>query len=766
MPHVIDIRHCAPDPVYSLGPDFSDVSPSGETLSFNNYFLERNGRPFIPVSGECHYSRLDPCRWEDALVKMRMGGINVVATYVFWNHVEAAEGEFDFTDRRDLRRFLRLCLKHGLYVILRVGPFCHGEVRNGGLPDWLYGKPFEVRTTDPAFLDHVRRLYSEIGKQVKGLCFREGGPVIGVQLDNEYMHASAPWEMTTGVTDEWVHPGHEGEAYILALRKIALASGLTPAFFTGTAWGGAAYSPRVLPLWGGYAYRPRLFYGGRREPHPATECYLYEDYHRDGAAFADDFAPAYPPSSRPYACCEMGGGMTCGYRYRFSLPFQSVDALANVKLGSGCNFIGYYMYHGGTNPLGRHGGYLNESQVPRLSYDYQAPLGEFGQLRPSYRRLKGLHQFLDSFGERLAPMETSLPAGAGEIDPSDTAGLRLAVRSDGVSGFLFVNNFQDHRAMPRRAGEGVRVQTLGGTYDFDLSIAPDENAILPFAFDMDGVPLRQANAQPLLRTVIGGRATYAFMVPEGMDGTFRFGEGVRLSGDAALPPGAWAHRFTASLGGRSVDVLVLDRETAGLAYRLRDGSLLFTDAAPLEDEAGGLRLETTSAENRLYTLPADLLAGRAERLGDEGCLGAYRVAAPAREIPVRATQTAPFRWTLALPEGALDGLRDARLQIDYRGDVGELFLGGTMISDNFCNGDTWEVGLLEHRDRLNAPMVLKLTPLREGSRVNVDSPMAARREQADALVAGLTSVRALAVHEIPLIDPPQAGFSQSRVEII
>ena len=98
-------------------------------------------------------------RWEDELIKMKMCGINMVATYVFWIHHEEEEGIFDFSGSRDIRRFVELCKRHGLYVILRVGPFDHGEVRNGGLPDWLYGKPFEVRKISEGFLDYTKRLY-------------------------------------------------------------------------------------------------------------------------------------------------------------------------------------------------------------------------------------------------------------------------------------------------------------------------------------------------------------------------------------------------------------------------------------------------------------------------------------------------------------------------------------------------------------------------------------------------------------------------------
>ncbi|MBQ7657253.1 MAG: beta-galactosidase [Clostridia bacterium] len=732
-------HHAAP--VYPLGEDFRGVSRNGDTISFNNYYMEKNGKPFFAVSGEFHYSRMDAARWEDEIIKMRMGGVNIVSTYLFWNHIEEQEGVFDFSGSRDLRRFVSLCGKHGLYVILRVGPFDHGEVRNGGLPDWLYGKPFEVRTTNAAFLAYVRRLYAQIGEQARGLFFQDGGPIIGVQLDNEYMHSSSPWEITTGISDEWVFRGDEGEQYILALREIALDCGLTPAFFTGTAWGGAAYSPRVMPLWGGYAYRPWIFYSHKGE-HPATEEYIYQDYHRDGVRCTDDFEPAYLPSERPYACCEMGAGMMCCYYYRFIYPYKSVDALANIKLGSGCNFIGYYMFHGGTNPIGKNGAFMNEAQVPKRSYDYQAALGEFGQARESYSRLKSIHFFTQSFGDRLAPLATLLPEGASQIDPTDLETLRFAVRTDGKRGFLFINNFQDHRVMTPKAHEEIDIETAEDAFRFDISITPDENAILPFNFDLDGILLRQASAQPVLRTVVQGRAVYVFMVPDGMDGAFRFEDGTRVDGKKDF--------FTVKKAGAEADVLVISRAQANRLFLLRDGSLIFTDAALLEDEQGGLRLETTSAENTLLTYPADLLEGKAERLVDQGFLGAYSVRAEAREIPVRVERPAPHRWTIQVPKNALDGLKDARLQINYRGDIGMLFLNNTMISDNFCNGDTWEIGIKEQQASLNQAMTLKIAPIREGATVNVESAMAARNEEVKALIAELESVRVQPVYEMTL----------------
>lgn len=113
----------------------------------------------------------------------------------------------------------------------------------------------------------------------------------------------------------------------------------------------------VLPLWGGYSYQPWIFYN-RTGEHPATPEYIYRDNHNDACPSAYNFEPAYAPESRPYACCEMMGGMMCSYNYRFRLDMRAVDALANIKLGSGCNLLGHYMYRGGTNPTGLRAPYI------------------------------------------------------------------------------------------------------------------------------------------------------------------------------------------------------------------------------------------------------------------------------------------------------------------------------------------------------------------------------------------------------------------------
>lgn len=747
--------------IYPLGDGFRGSSPAGEEISFTNYYMQKNGEPFFGISGELHFSRMSDTRWEDELIKMKMCGIHIVSTYLFWIHHEEEEGVFDFSGSRNLRRFVELCAKHDMYVILRIGPFDHGEVRNGGLPDWLYGKPFEVRKINDGFLFYTKRLYAQFATQVSGLFYQDGGPIIGVQIDNEYMHSSAPWEATTGISNEWVFGGDDGEAYMLRLKELAAECGLKPVFYTCTAWGGAAAPETMMPLWGGYAFRPWIFYSHKGE-HPATEEYIYQDFHNNGVKCTNDFQPGYPPEERPYACCEMGGGMMCSYYYRFQLPGKSVDAMANIKMASGCNFLGYYMFHGGSNPLGKHGAFLNESQVPKISYDYQAALGEFGQVRESYRRLKSIHYFAAKFAHKLCGLQTVLPEGASAVDPEDMETLRYAVRTDGRRGFLFVNNYQDHRQMPDRKGESITLRTERGNIRFTFDIWGDENAILPFGFDMDGIELVQATAQPVTETAPEGQQTYVFLIPDGMRSEFVFEWGVTINGERTnrfqCKKYALAELFTVEKEGIRRNVLAVSRRMADRMFVVSGERLVFTDGALLEDQAG-VRLETTKACTKIYAYPADALKeGHGAETAADGfhpaapMLGRYCVETQERQVPLTVEQVGSGRYTVAFPRNFLTGMKDALLQIDYVGDIGHAFIGGRMINDNFYNGATWEIGLKDFAEALSEDVLtIYITPMKKGAKVNVESGMAARIEEVEACIGELREIRLQPVYEAAIL---------------
>jgi hypothetical protein len=121
----------------------------GHTLTLDSRSLLRDGQSWIFISGEFHFARCPESEWRDELLKIKTGGVSMVATYIFWIHHEEIEGKWDWTGQRDLRKFLETCQNVGLNVLMRIGPWCHGEVRNGGFPDWLQkmgdDKVFELR---------------------------------------------------------------------------------------------------------------------------------------------------------------------------------------------------------------------------------------------------------------------------------------------------------------------------------------------------------------------------------------------------------------------------------------------------------------------------------------------------------------------------------------------------------------------------------------------------------------------------------------------
>ena len=206
-----------------------------QAISWDKYSLMFDGRRVCPVMGEVHYSRIPAAEWADEVRKMKEGGVTVIACYVFWNHIEETEGVFDWSGQRNLRQFLEVCQAEQLPVVLRVGPFCHGEARCGGIPDWMFAKGCKMRSEDPQFLKYVERLYRQIFTQVQGLQWKDGGPVIACQYDNEYRGSGS---------------------YLMRLKKISQEIGFDLPFYTRTGWPELS-SPvpfgEMIPLYGDYA---------------------------------------------------------------------------------------------------------------------------------------------------------------------------------------------------------------------------------------------------------------------------------------------------------------------------------------------------------------------------------------------------------------------------------------------------------------------------------------------------------------------------------
>ncbi|MFP4282411.1 MAG: beta-galactosidase [Opitutales bacterium] len=726
--------------------DLGGDSPSGERLDANSLFLERDGRPFFPVVGEFHYARYPREHWEESLRKLQAGGLTTVATYTFWNLHEREQGVYDFAGDLDLRHFVELAGEVGIEVIVRIGPFFHSEMRNGGMPDWLYGQPYEVRSNDAGYLEQVDRWYGALGQELRGLFHREGGPIIGVQLENEYQHSAAPWEITypgappdftvadlnravthvqISATDGQNPHQVYGETHMRTLRELSEKHGMIAPYYTATGWGNAVIAPLAsLPVGAGYPYP---FWAPAR-PSPL---FLYTDLRQ-----TPDYAPvSYDPARYPVLSAEIGPGIAVRYDRRPYYPEESLAPLMVRLLGSGANGIGYYMYHGGSTPV--YGRFMSEESLGHLkiNYDFQAPLGEYGQVRSHFHEVRLLHTFLAAFGEQLAPLGTVLPASQTALAREDLATLRFAARAADGRGFIFLHHFQDHVTPQPLEGVALEIEGEGGTLrlpsegDFDLSFG--SWAVLPVNLPVGKATLRTATVQPL--TVLdadGERPTYVFVGREGMAPELVFAAGtvvdagpgaevetvdagVRVSGSAEAP-------FAGELPGATV--LVLPASLATQAYPLADGRHLVLTDGLLLPSADGVELRSrgaTTAELQVYPATAALEAVTGASVegmdSTDPLFSRQRVRwAEDGDHGFAFEEIGPGKWQLTDEGRGLGDAHDVFLEIDYVGDYALGFQDGALVADHFYHAKTWEVGLRRFAPGLAADeaMIFRFFPLR------------------------------------------------------
>jgi hypothetical protein len=782
---------------FQMGTAGAGRTPDGRVLAINSRHLVLDGRPWFPVMGEFHYSRYPEQEWEDEILKMKAGGVQVIATYIFWLHHEEIEGRFDWSGRRDLRRFVTLCGRHGLRVWARIGPWSHGEARNGGLPDWLLAQG-PTRVNDPGYLEHVRTFYGEIGHQLRGLLWKDGGPVVGVQLENEY-HNRSP---------------QGGAAHITTLQQLALAAGLDVPVYTVTGWDNTVYPPRIVtPVFGGYPDEP---WSGSRDELPPDRQGVYQFAPIGGNTGilqgVTTPAPDVQLSSYPRFTAELGAGMQVTYHRRVVVAPEDVPPIAISALGSGVTLLGYYMYHGGINPDGKLTP-LQESQatrypndVPVKSYDFQAPLGAYGQPAPTYRKLKVIHQFLADFGAELATMPRVLP-GTVPTGLSDVTTLRVAGRTDGERGFIFINNFVRHHPMPDQPGVQVSVKFASGTVLIPrepVTVPSQSSFFWPVNLDLGGVRLRYATAQPLAKlsapeadywffvSIAGIAPEFAVVAPVDAVTTAHGAivsekGGVVVRSLSASTDVAWETRGS---HGRPVRVLLLSPEQAENTWKVTTAAgerMVLTDADVFA-EGDTLHFRSgTSASFTCATLPACDAAGSPwRRDGRDGVFARYRAAVPARAFTVKSEKlrdaavvgpvklgepaawrrtpvalapdeaafgSAAGRWRVTVPEKGGAGVHDVFLVVRYAGDVGRLSSGDRLLDDNFYNGTPWWIGVNELGLAAGEEVQLSVLPLRR------DAPIYLPKERWPdfghrAQIAEVLSVDAVPEYEVTLTVPP------------
>ncbi|GAA3602020.1 hypothetical protein GCM10022223_17220 [Kineosporia mesophila] len=745
------------DPV--TRPAMADVDPH-HRIGLSSRSLLRDGRPWIPVSGEIHYSRVPRERWRERLLLMRSGGIDVISTYLIWLHHEPRPGQARFDGNRDVAAFVSLCAELDLNVVLRLGPWVHGEVRNGGFPDWVQQEPVRHRTDDPAYLDLVRPWFARLGQELGHLC-GPGSPVVGLQLENEL----------------YTEPGH-----LLTLKAMARESGLSAPLWTATAWGGADLpADEVFPLWAGYG--DGFWVDAQDGWAPNFRAHFSFSHEWDdpgvGADVRDLQAGTAPsgegpvaPDRFPPATCELGGGMATTYHRRIVPAAADIAAVANAKLGSGSMWQGYYMYAGGLNPSdigpaqeSHATGYPND--LPVTDYDFHAAIGAAGLPSPSHAALRRQHAFLAAFGERLATMPASLPdqQPAG-LDDSTT--LRWAVRSDGYSGFVFVNWHQPHIALPTCRAVRLRVETPEGSTAFGpLDVPPGTIARWPFNLDLGGVILRSATASAL--TVLDD-GTLVLVAETGIDVDLSIDAEVEVSGAGErLEQGRWrvpaASGGTVHLAGPSAraDVVIVasgDADRVWVVEGTPERQVLLSDH-PLWEDRGVVHV-LADRRPRLRAVTAEGL-----RPAELHPAAPALPARPVTWVPVAAARPDPLplygsfheRASAPTPEtveerGTLYRLMDVGepadgtrrlLEVEWAGDVAHLCVDGQVVADRFWDGTGWVIDLDTIAGAQGDQVSLRILPLHPQAPVWLDVAAHDRRRAVPGSLESLDAVT-LSVH--------------------
>lgn len=712
----------------------SGKDSKGNLYEVNNKYLMKNEEPMLPIMGEFHFSRWNPAEWEEAILKMRAGGVDIVATYIFWNHHEEIKGEWDFSGCRDIKAFLELCKKVNMPVWLRIGPWAHGECRNGGFPDWLVNelgdnglgakpgqeKVREARTNDELYMKYVRIFWEKLSEQVKGQMCKDGGAVLGIQLENEYCHAGGPSDKNKGME------------HMKTLKQLALELGFEVPYYTTTGWGGAiVIDGETIPVLGGYVDAP---WAGHDHEMPACENFLFTPFREDENIGTDlkiekEEGYTFSKTRNPYLTAELGGGLqVTALRRTYPFP-QDIEAQAICMLGAGANLLGYYMYHGGVNPDGkctglqeaRVTGYFND--LPVKSYDFQTCIRESGKLHESYHRLKKLHMMIHAFEAQLAQAQAYFP----DVQPESAEDMitpRISVRyhHDTQEGFLFINNHQRLRKMNPIKGLQVEIEGIGEeTFVLEnICCESGECAIIPFGLKMGESRLLRTNAS--LLTKMGER--YFFY---------------NNSGDNGEKP------YFDYEGEAYDNVVILSKEEAEHTYQLGN-RLYITDKALFEqngvvytlvgEEEEKVRFyEETGEAVELYLLLPEVMTNVSvsykecggqekksaieaanqvheedRKLGaDENC----KVYAINLELhKVEASESDAEETDETDVEFYEDELHEIYLHIDYAGDKAELYADGKLLTDWFSNGEEWIVAL----KRYNYPQNLKLVvyPYKDG----------------------------------------------------
>lgn len=354
----------------------SNAQKQKASFLIKNGHFYLNNREFIIHSGELHYSRVPKEYWKHRLMMMKAMGLNAITTYVFWNYHEESPGKWNWSGEKNLKEFIQTAQEVGLFVIIRPGPYVCAEWDFGGYPWWLpTDKNLEIRKDNPAFLAQCKIYINQLAKQIVPLEIQNGGPVIMVQVENEF---------GSFVVQKPDISLENHRKYSQKIKDFIVDSGIKSQLFTSDASTlfkqGSVNG--VLPTANGEDDVEQLK-KSVNEFHNGLGPYMVAEYY---PGWLDHWAEPFPKVST-----------------------ESVIAQCKKYLENSVSF-NFYMVHGGTNFAFWAGANYDKNhdiQPDLTSYDYDAPISEAGWVTPKYTALRDLFQ--SQFKEKLPAIPAPIP---------------------------------------------------------------------------------------------------------------------------------------------------------------------------------------------------------------------------------------------------------------------------------------------------------------------------------------------------------------------
>ena len=353
------------------------------SIELTRDYLVIDGKKSFIYGGDLSYCRVPRRLWKQRMMQMKKSGMNTITFYTLWAWHQGADKQFDFSGEKDIDHFLSLIAECGMYCIFRLGPFIHGEFRNGGLPQWLIDELGDkVRTNDPRYLEYAGAWYDELLRIAEKYFHSNGGPIIMLQLENELGAAGCKGDdLARGAADS-----DENIKHLLFFYNKIRSRGIDlPLIDINHIPDKEKYIENFVDTGGFYP----------------VNCFCCD------GEMCDFDQTSYATQQRPKITIETGGGMFARYfdtpAYRNTNSFQGplvkpeiIDGSIIYHLAEGCSGINFYMFCDGQNPDN-----CNESMIPAKNLNFQAPITVAGRFRDSYYASKLRGWFLRSFEQEI-----------------------------------------------------------------------------------------------------------------------------------------------------------------------------------------------------------------------------------------------------------------------------------------------------------------------------------------------------------------------------